>query len=752
MGRRRNRWVPGACALASVPLTLALAVVARAPHAGSATLPATAVALPAADLIANPSFESGTAGWTGALTRVPLGSAAPHGRFVARAAAASGTAGAPTLAVDDWPGPVHATTVGVRYTGRLSVAAAEPATVGREAVLVVREHRGERAIAAWSSTPVRLTTAFRQLTATGTAVRAGDAIDLYAYVVRPDLADAIYLDAAVLTSSYPVPVTDAVPDPSFEQRGRWSVSNATLTRPRTSDAPDGQHIGVAGWNGRGRYLSVDDWPGVRVAGAGTSFVATALVGAGSGAAVGASARLIVREHTADGRYVTEQDSPALRLGRSLTAVSVRASVRRAGDLLDVYVALADPRPGAALALDAVSLARTGSTLGELALDVDQSALLGDTSRYAYVVLQESQYRRIPAIRAADPTTRVLAYEQVGSVRAPDACPADAGPHVPHSAYPLDYCWLAAHHPDWLLRDDQGQLVNYTDFPRNVMVDIGAAGLRAAWARTVVPEVRADGFDGVYLDDVNTHPGHARDGAPARYTDQQYGAATTGFVAEVGAALRSAGLLSMANVAVDPWRPWEVDDAVAMAGSLDAVAKEFWSHYQPSCSAEYGTVFTQPGSYDPATGGVDPGLALELEYARRVQAAGARLVGIDYDQSGDVARMAYGRAAFLLAWDGRPGSAYVNRPAAARDAHGRCAAVDPAEPAWTTDLGVPTGPAVTTGAVWSRAFTGGVVLLDPSPTAPVTVPLDGAYRSVDGAVVRGTVTLQPGSALVLTALS
>jgi hypothetical protein len=284
-----------------------------------------------------------------------------------------------------------------------------------------------------------------------------------------------------------------------------------------------------------------------------------------------------------------------------------------------------------------------------------------------------------------------------------------------------------------------------------MVDIGEPELRAEWVRTVVPEVRADGFDGVYLDDVNTHPGHARDGALARYTDQQYGTAMTGFVTDVGATLRDAGLLSMANVAVDPWRPWQVDDAVAMAGSLDVVAKEFWSHYQPSCSVQYGTVFTRPGSYDPATGGIDPDLAVELAYAQRVQAAGARLAGIDYDQAGDAARMSYGRATFLLAWDGRPGSAYVNRPAAAPDAQGRCAAVDPAEPSWTVELGVPTGPASTTGAVWSRTFTGGLVLVDPSPTATATVPLTGSYRAQDGRLMRGTVTLAPGSALILSTL-
>lgn len=90
-----------------------------------------------------------------------------------------------------------------------------------------------------------------------------------------------------------------------------------------------------------------------------------------------------------------------------------------------------------------------------------------------------------------------------------------------------------------------------------------------------------------------------------------------------------------------------------------------------------------------------------DFQTKLEAQGAHVTGIDYGptptSSDAVAAMSYGRASSLMAWDGRPGSAYMFRP---------CGVVDPANAARTTELGLPTGPRSTINGMWERPFTNG----------------------------------------------
>jgi hypothetical protein len=138
----------------------------------------------------------------------------------------------------------------------------------------------------------------------------------------------------------------------------------------------------------------------------------------------------------------------------------------------------------------------------------------------------------------------------------------------------------------------------------------------------------------------------------------------------------------------------------------------------------------------------------------VDGTGAHYSGIEYgaqdkSTSANQAMMAVTRASFLLAWDGKPGSAIFYRP---------CGASDPFDQAWTSDLGVPTAPMTTvthqtvhtpndptwdqTVSIFERDFTNGKVYFN-ELAAPYTIKLDGTYRTQTGQVVSGTYTL-PGA--------
>jgi hypothetical protein len=63
------------------------------------------------------------------------------------------------------------------------------------------------------------------------------------------------------------------------------------------------------------------------------------------------------------------------------------------------------------------------------------------------------------------------------------------------------------------------------------------------------------------------------------------------------------------------------------------------------------------------------------------------------------------------------------------------------------VGAPSGPPVETGGVWRRQFANGLVLVNPTDSATVNVPLGGRYLQPNGSVVTSAV-LGPHTGLTL----
>ena len=104
-----------------------------------------------------------------------------------------------------------------------------------------------------------------------------------------------------------------------------------------------------------------------------------------------------------------------------------------------------------------------------------------------------------------------------------------------------------------------------------------------------------------------------------------------------------------------------------------------------------------------------------------------------------AQMMYGKASFLLKWNGKGGGFFWHQSSA-----------DPWNPAWTTDIGAPSGAMYAVGSGWRRDYTGGTVIVNPNkPTgSPITFNLGGSYITPGGQTVT-SVTLQPVTAMILT---
>jgi hypothetical protein len=101
-------------------------------------------------------------------------------------------------------------------------------------------------------------------------------------------------------------------------------------------------------------------------------------------------------------------------------------------------------------------------------------------------------------------------------------------------------------------------------------------------------------------------------------------------------------------------------------------------------------------------------------------------------------MTYGRASFLLVWNGTSG-AYIYNPTDS---------TDPWNPAWTTAIGAPTGAMTQVGGSYVRDYSGGYVVVNPSQST-VTVPLPAGLKTLSGAAAGSSVTLATTTAAIFT---
>lgn len=337
--------------------------------------------------------------------------------------------------------------------------------------------------------------------------------------------------------------------------------------------------------------------------------------------------------------------------------------------------------------------------------------------YRYVILNSWDWRRIAAVKAQSPNTKVLVYKDMASTR-DDAVHGGRDQAFLQSG--VGYADASRHHPSWFLRDTGGARVRWADWPHAWQMDVGNPAYERAWSRNVMRELRSRGWDGVFVDGATAHPQApwALNGRVfAKYrTDGAYQRATTRFLRRVAPAIERRGRLVVANIndaGFPLWRTW--------LRYLSGTSREWWAK-----SA------TAPGA--GLLAGAD--WSAQLQLLRTSEAAHKIFIAITYGPPTDTRSLLYARATFLLA-ENDSTSAFVYSSGCGTRAW---------SPSPAQQLGTPDGPAVAVGAVWRRDFTGGTVLVNPSD-ATATVSLGGLLVTPGGLLVK-SVSLAARTATVL----
>jgi hypothetical protein len=287
---------------------------------------------------------------------------------------------------------------------------------------------------------------------------------------------------------------------------------------------------------------------------------------------------------------------------------------------------------------------------------------------------------------------------------------------------------------WLLEDRAGNLLLNRNYPSNYIGDVGNPAYQQAWLDSVSRILRRNGDDGIFLDDVIVDLEPLAGTEAAKYpTARQWARAQLSFVRAVGDGLRAQGYYVLVNASA------YVRGSLAASNGSGAVS--WWRQLAPHVSGladEYyqetsngsETLRTYGQAWYQAWGGWQQLMAT-------AQSLGKDFFGITYGPAGDARRMSYGKASFLLDWNGR-GGAFVYQPSDHQD---------PWNGAWTRDIGRPKAPKRRVGTAWLRTYTGGIVLVNPDPSSSQDVDLGRSYLSPDGTPV-SQVTLAPTTGLIL----
>ncbi len=284
------------------------------------------------------------------------------------------------------------------------------------------------------------------------------------------------------------------------------------------------------------------------------------------------------------------------------------------------------------------------------------------------------------------------------------------------------------HPDWVLRDSQGQALyipsgcDGSSCPQYA-ADIGSPGFRAWWV-SQAQNTLAKGYAGIFVDDVNMDISISVSDASQHFQrpiDPRTDRPMTGlnwerylvnFTQAIRAALPTAVIEHNAQPAneADPRVQDEVDSA-------DAIEVE--------------------RGFDPASGAPTSGTyeAL-LSHIDWLHARGKSV--IDEPNVSDATSQEYEMASFYLV--------KANNDAIASDYR---AAPDNWSPAWQTDLGMSQGNRYRWHGLWRRDFANGLVLTDePGQPAQLNIPLGDTYRRISQPGALTTISLQPASGAVL----
>lgn len=341
-------------------------------------------------------------------------------------------------------------------------------------------------------------------------------------------------------------------------------------------------------------------------------------------------------------------------------------------------------------------------------------IASEAGRYQFMVLMSVDASLIPSLKAINPNLKFLLYQAIMFTNSSDPS------SMPTNTGCTPYADDAANHPSWNLHDQNGNPViapHSTDYA----MDVGNPAYQQACAANAAALAKRDGFDGIFFDVVEGNLGYTlRPGitVPEYPNNTAWQEAMNSALADLGPAMNAQGLLAFGNVgdaaSTAQWEQW--------VSHLNGVEEESWTD-------------------------ADEGLAEQVPYfsQKLAELSWAMANGkyeIDHSYNATEAGNTYGLASMLLAANGHASYATSNTNYSSQENW---------FPEYSTAqlLGAPAGAYKSlSNGVYERAFSHGIVLVNPTNRSVPTFSLGGNAYSGSGLSGVRSVAMPATSAVIL----
>ncbi len=351
---------------------------------------------------------------------------------------------------------------------------------------------------------------------------------------------------------------------------------------------------------------------------------------------------------------------------------------------------------------------------------------------------------VASVRAANPAIKILCYKAASELITGTTTTRNSNTGI-HYNEAVTYDATSGAGDKWILKDSGGNAIpNWYGYSYYYGGDIGLASFQTRWYNNVKDTIVGYGLDGVFVDNtLATYPNLFSGGpAPVKYATQAaWETAMAAFSGSSGAFT----LLKNDGYLVYPNAHKYIDDGTDHSQGI----KDWWTRIAPGVTGFFHEYWMEESSNLTITRRENPpsGAGAYRNYANLIphaQALGKGFMGHTQSpqQAGNEYMGIYGRAAFLLKWDGLTGSYYGWSIGGSADDYS--AQVN-------YSIGTPVGAEVEIqAATFRRYYTQGAVVLNAHASIGYTLtasPDGRAYTDYAGAAITYPVTVASGRAVV-----
>ena len=370
---------------------------------------------------------------------------------------------------------------------------------------------------------------------------------------------------------------------------------------------------------------------------------------------------------------------------------------------------------AALTLTLTNAADAAAPTGHAFPAYDSAAASANYSQTAahqsYVILQSWETKRLQELHAQNPSLKVLVYKNLAFAAEQKLSTTSTGVSTQE----------AEANRQWFLSNLQGERIASKGYKWLWAMDVGDPAYQRRWYEKVAAELDSQGWDGVFLDDVNpTMKYHYDIAQVAKYpSDTAYTAAMQSALAYIGPRIQSRGKLAIANFATWVEYPATCNEWLSyVSGGLDEMFAK-WGR-------NTGEGYRSEGQW-----------ARQLEEVKYAASQGKQFMAFTQGSSGETQAARFGYGTVLLGTDGT--ASYAFTPSYASETW---------IPEFDYDLGAPVGSeSRDSNGVHRRSFEKGLVLVNPTGSNQA-VSFGGTY-SGSGLTNATGATMAPHTALILT---